>query len=159
TGPAGPTGATGLTGPTGATGPAGATGPTGPTGATGPAGPTGATGPAGPTGPTGPAGPVGFGGLGLNYIVALQGTFPSPNGGGVDNTFIGEVKLFAGNFAPTGFAFARGQLLPLIQNTALFSILGTTYGGDGRTTFALPDLRGRTPVGAGGSVNLGQRLP
>lgn len=63
--------------------------------------------------------------------------------------FIGEVKLFAGNFAPRGWAFCEGQLLPISQNTALFSILGTTYGGDGRTTFALPDLRGRTPVGPG----------
>lgn len=61
--------------------------------------------------------------------------------------FIGEVKLFAGNFAPRGWAFCDGQLLPISQNTALFSILGTTYGGDGRTTFALPDLRGRAPIG------------
>ncbi|NJS11559.1 MAG: hypothetical protein HC789_14895 [Microcoleus sp. CSU_2_2] len=97
--------------------------------------------------------------MGLNYIIALQGTFPSPNEGGVDNTFIGEVKLFAGNFAPRGFAFAAGQPLSITQNTALFAVIGTTYGGDGRINFALPDLRGRTPVGTGGSVNLGQRLP
>lgn len=62
---------------------------------------------------------------------------------------IGTIKLFAGNFAPHGYAFCHGQLLPINQNQALFSILGTTYGGDGRTTFALPDLRGRVPVGAG----------
>lgn len=62
---------------------------------------------------------------------------------------IGEVKLFAGNFAPRGWALCQGQLLPISQNTALFSILGTMYGGDGRTTFALPDLRDRVPVGAG----------
>ncbi len=61
--------------------------------------------------------------------------------------FIGEVKLFAGNFAPRDWAFCDGQLLPIAQNTALFSILGTTYGGDGRTTFGLPDLRGRVAVG------------
>lgn len=61
--------------------------------------------------------------------------------------FIGEVKLFAGNFAPRGWMFCDGQLLPIAQNSALFSILGTTYGGDGRTTFALPDLRGRVPLG------------
>jgi microcystin-dependent protein len=61
--------------------------------------------------------------------------------------FIGEVKMFAGNFAPRGWAFCDGQLLSISSNTALFSILGTTYGGDGRTTFALPDLRGRTAVG------------
>ena len=59
---------------------------------------------------------------------------------------IGEIKMFAGDFAPRGWAFCDGQLLPISQNTALFSILGTTYGGDGRTTFALPDLRGRVPV-------------
>lgn len=60
---------------------------------------------------------------------------------------IGEVKFFAGNFAPRNWAFARGQLLPIAQNQALFSILGTQYGGDGRTTFALPDLSGRSAVG------------
>lgn len=61
--------------------------------------------------------------------------------------FLGEVKMFAGNFAPRGWAFCDGQLLPISQNQALFSLLGTTYGGDGRTTFALPDLRGRAPIG------------
>jgi microcystin-dependent protein len=65
--------------------------------------------------------------------------------------FIGQITLFAGNFAPRGWAFCDGQLLAISQNTALFSILGTTYGGDGRTTFALPDLRGRAPVHAGSS--------
>lgn len=63
--------------------------------------------------------------------------------------FIGIIKLFAGNFAPRGWAFCQGQLLPISQNTALFSLLGTTYGGNGQTTFALPDLRGRVPVGFG----------
>lgn len=62
---------------------------------------------------------------------------------------IGEIKMFGGNFAPRNWALCDGQLLPISQNTALFSILGTTYGGDGRTTFALPDLRGRTPVHPG----------
>jgi microcystin-dependent protein len=57
--------------------------------------------------------------------------------------------MFAGNFAPRGWAFCEGQLLPISQNAALFSILGTTYGEDGRTTFALPDLRGRVPIHAG----------
>lgn len=61
--------------------------------------------------------------------------------------FLGEIKLFAGNFAPRSWAYCDGQLLPISQYSALFSILGTTYGGDGRTTFALPDLRGRVPVG------------
>ena len=63
--------------------------------------------------------------------------------------FIGEIKLFAGNFAPRGWALCDGQLLPISSNSALFSILGTTYGGDGRTTFALPELRGRVPVHPG----------
>jgi microcystin-dependent protein len=62
------------------------------------------------------------------------------------NPFIGQITLFAGNFAPRAFAFCDGQLMAISQNTALFSILGTTYGGDGRTTFALPDLRGRVSV-------------
>ena len=65
------------------------------------------------------------------------------------NPFIGAVVMFAGNFAPRGWALCDGQLLPINQNQALFSILGTTYGGDGRTTFGLPDLRGRVPLHAG----------
>jgi microcystin-dependent protein len=63
------------------------------------------------------------------------------------NPFIGEIKMFAGNFAPRTWAFCDGQLLAISQNSALFSILGTTYGGDGRTTFGLPDLRGRAAIG------------
>ena len=62
---------------------------------------------------------------------------------------IGEIRMFAGNFAPRGWAFCNGQLLSIANNQALFAILGTTYGGDGRTTFALPDLRGRVPVQPG----------
>jgi len=71
--------------------------------------------------------------------------------------FIGEVRMFAGNFAPRGWALCDGQLLPIAQNTALFSILGTTYGGDGRTNFALPDLRGRVPVHAGQGPGLSNK--
>ncbi len=67
-------------------------------------------------------------------------------GAGGAQLFIGEVILFAGNFAPRGWALAHGQLLSISQNTALFAILGTTYGGDGRTSFALPDMRGLEPV-------------
>lgn len=63
--------------------------------------------------------------------------------------FIAEIIMFAGNFAPRGWAFCQGQILSIAQNTALFSLLGTTYGGNGQTTFALPDLRGRVPVGTG----------
>ena len=63
--------------------------------------------------------------------------------------FLGQITRFAGNFAPRGWAFCDGQLLSINANQALFSLLGTTYGGDGRTTFALPDLRGRVPVHPG----------
>jgi len=75
--------------------------------------------------------------------------------------FIAEIILFAGNFAPRGWAFCNGQLLSIAEHSALFSILGTTYGGDGRSTFALPDLRGRTPIHSGrgpglSAHNLGQ---
>ncbi len=70
--------------------------------------------------------------------------------------FIGEIMLFAGNFPPQGYAFCDGQLLSIAQNTALFSILGTTYGGNGQTTFGLPDLRGRVPLHVGGSAGPGQ---
>tara|TARA_R110002073_G_scaffold233329_2_gene394524 strand:+ start:11858 stop:12439 length:582 start_codon:yes stop_codon:yes gene_type:complete len=60
--------------------------------------------------------------------------------------YLGEIRMFAGNFAPRGWTLCLGQNLPINQNQALFSLLGTTYGGDGRTTFALPDLRGRVPI-------------
>lgn len=67
---------------------------------------------------------------------------------------IGEIIMFGGNFAPRGWAFCEGQLLAINSNTALFSILGTTYGGDGRTTFGLPDLRGRVPIQQGNGPGL-----
>jgi len=73
-------------------------------------------------------------------------------------TFLGEIRMFAGNFAPKGWAFCQGQLLLIAQNQALFALLGTTYGGDGRTTFALPDLRGRVPVGFGQGPGLSNRV-
>ena len=63
--------------------------------------------------------------------------------------FLGEIRIFGGTFAPRGWALCNGQLLPINQNQVLFSLLGTTYGGDGRTTFALPDLRGRAPAHQG----------
>jgi microcystin-dependent protein len=69
--------------------------------------------------------------------------------------FMGEIKLIAWNFAPKGWSFCDGQFLPINQNQALFSLLGTSYGGDGRTTFALPDLRGRTPIHMGGGHLIG----
>ncbi|RED23663.1 microcystin-dependent protein [Flavobacterium cutihirudinis] len=70
-----------------------------------------------------------------------------------DVPILGQITIFAGNFAPRGWALCNGQLLSIQQNTALFSILGTTYGGDGRTTFGLPDLRNRVPVGQGVAQN------
>ena len=71
--------------------------------------------------------------------------------------FLGEVRIMSFNFAPKGWAMANGQLLPINQNQALFSILGTTYGGDGRVNFALPDVRSRAPVHVGQGITLGQR--
>ena len=71
--------------------------------------------------------------------------------------FVGEIRMFAGNFAPRGWAFCDGQLLAVSQNDALFSLLGTIYGGDGRTTFGLPDLRGRIPLHAGSGPGLSPR--
>lgn len=71
--------------------------------------------------------------------------------------FLGEIRMFAGNFAPRGYAFCDGQLLAVSQNDALFSLLGTIYGGDGRTTFALPDLRGRVPLHKGQGPGLMNR--
>src|SRR6476660_7370238 len=72
--------------------------------------------------------------------------------------FLAEVILFAGNFAPRGYAFCQGQILSIAQNTALFSLLGTTFGGNGQTTFALPDLRGRVPMGQGQGPGLTDRV-
>jgi microcystin-dependent protein len=71
--------------------------------------------------------------------------------------FIAEIKIFAGNFAPRGYAFCNGALLPISQNTALFSVIGTAYGGDGRTTTALPNLQGRTPMHKGQGPGLSSR--
>ena len=64
----------------------------------------------------------------------------------MSDPFVAEIRIFAGNFAPTGWAMCNGQLIPISQNTALFSLLGTMYGGDGKSTFALPDLEGRAPM-------------
>lgn len=71
--------------------------------------------------------------------------------------FLSEIRLMSFNFAPRGWALCNGQLLPINQNQALFSLLGTTYGGDGRVNFALPDLRGRTPLHVGAGFTLGER--
>ncbi|MDB6071450.1 MAG: Tail Collar domain protein, partial [Verrucomicrobiales bacterium] len=73
----------------------------------------------------------------------------------MSSPLLAEIKMFGGNFAPRGYAFCDGSILSIAQNTALFSLLGTTYGGNGQTTFALPDLRGRVPVHAGASTGPG----
>jgi microcystin-dependent protein len=84
--------------------------------------------------------------LALNYCIATQGVFPSRSG---IEPFVGEIALFAFNFAPRGWAMCNGQLMAIGQNQALFSLLGTMYGGNGTVTFALPDLRGRAAIHVG----------
>src|SRR5436189_5929310 len=70
--------------------------------------------------------------------------------------YVGEIRIFAGNFAPAGWAFCDGQLLPISENETLFNLIGTTYGGDGQSTFALPDLRGRIPLHQGNGFTLAE---
>jgi microcystin-dependent protein len=74
--------------------------------------------------------------------------------------YVGEIRMFAGNFAPAGWMFCSGQLLPISENETLFNLIGTTYGGDGQSTFGLPDLQGRVPIhqgtGGGGTYTLAQ---
>ena len=70
--------------------------------------------------------------------------------------YIGEIKMFTGNFAPVGWAFCEGQLLPIHEYETLFNLIGTTYGGDGESTFALPDLRGRIPIHQGSGTIFGE---
>src|SRR5471032_3250710 len=145
TGPAGPIGLTGAAGAQGAAGPAGPIGLTGAAGAQGAAGPAGVAGPTGPTGATGPAGPAGPPGppgppdtrFGTNTNTGLAANGVTCN--------IGEIKLSAGT-AAVGIP-ANGQLLAISDNFILFQLLGTQYGGDGVTTFALPDLRSAAPNG------------
>jgi microcystin-dependent protein len=175
----------GVAGPVGPQGPQGPAGPQGPEGPQGPAGPQGPEGPQGPPGEPGTSVPDGTAGgqvltwsganwiaaapapgtytepqnnmqpsLAVNYIIALQGIYPSRD---QSEPFLGEISMFGGNFAPRGWAFCNGQLLPISANTALFSLLGTIYGGDGRTTFALPDLRGRSPIHFGTGPGLSPR--
>lgn len=95
--------------------------------------------------------------LALSGASACFAAMGVTTGASAQECFIGEVRMFAGNFAPRNWAFTDGQLLAISSNTALFSILGTTYGGDGRTTFALPDLRGRVSVHPGTGPGLTPR--
>ena len=75
----------------------------------------------------------------------------------MSSPFIGEIRMFAGNFAPVGWAFCNGALMDIAQNDALFNLIGTTYGGDGQTTFALPDLQSRIPIHVGPGFALAQQ--
>src|SRR5262247_2314176 len=70
--------------------------------------------------------------------------------------YVGEIRMFAGNFAPAGWMFCEGQLLPISENETLFQLIGTTYGGDGESTFALPDLQGRVPIHFGNGFSLAE---
>ena len=95
-------------------------------------------------------------------VAVLSAAIPTTVQACSSEPMLGTMCVFAGNFAPRGFALAQGQLLSIAQNTALFSLLGTTYGGDGRTTFGLPDTRGRALIGEGqgpglSDIRLGQR--
>jgi microcystin-dependent protein len=92
---------------------------------------------------------IGAGVLALAGRPALPGGDQARAATAAAEPYVGEIMMFAGNFAPQGWAFCDGQLLSIAQNTALFSLLGTYYGGDGQTTFALPDLRGRLPMHTG----------
>jgi len=92
--------------------------------------------------------------LGLACVIALQGVYPSRS---ALTPFVGEIGYVGFNFAHRGWAYCDGQLLPISTNTALFSLLGTTFGGDGRTTFGLPDMRGRAPVHVGSGTGPGLR--
>jgi microcystin-dependent protein len=91
--------------------------------------------------------------LAANYVIALQGIFPSQND--ATEPFVGEIYLMGCNFAPQGFALCNGSLLQISQFSTVFALIGTTYGGDGQVTFALPDLRGRVPIhqGNNGTTN------
>ena len=110
----------------------------------------------------------------VNFVIALDGDLPLAQLGcgrtcrwrhsagtkekTMSDPFIAEIRMFGGNFAPRGWAFCNGQLLSIAQNTALFSLLGTTYGGNGQTTFGLPDLQGRSPMHQGQGPGLTPRV-
>jgi microcystin-dependent protein len=74
----------------------------------------------------------------------------------VAQPYVGEIRMFAGNFAPIGWMFCEGQLVPISENATLFNLIGTTYGGDGQSTFAMPDLRGRVPIHMGNGFVLAE---
>ena len=92
----------------------------------------------------------GHGGLAFNYIICVIGLYPSAGSGTNEGPFLGDIRMFSGNFAPNGWKLCNGEHLSKTSNAALYSIVGDTFGSTG-TTFALPDLRGLVPVGAGTS--------
>ena len=94
---------------------------------------------------------------GIGLLAPRESAAEPTNASELTEGFIGEIRMFGGNFAPRSWALCDGQLLPISQNSALFSILGTTYGGDGRTTFGLPDLRGRMAMHPGRGPGLTAR--
>ncbi|MGO4270833.1 phage tail protein [Paenibacillus sp. TAF58] len=94
--------------------------------------------------------------LTINYIISLFGIYPSQGGDGTE-PYLSEIRWIAFNFVPGGNALCNGQLLPINQNQALFSLLGTTYGGDGRVNFALPNLQGKVPIHVGNGHTLGEK--
>ncbi|HEV2295603.1 MAG TPA: tail fiber protein [Tepidisphaeraceae bacterium] len=95
--------------------------------------------------------------LTLNYIVATEGIFPTSSTA-LNDIFLGEIRLLAGNQIPPGWELAHGQMLSIASNPQLFTLLGVTYGGDGEVTFALPDLRGHTAIGMGEGTGLSERV-
>jgi hypothetical protein len=173
-GPAGPQGSAGLVGAMGPTGAAGAAGPTGPTGlqgspgstgSAGSMGPTGATGPAGPVGPTGATGPQGPAAVipaNLTAISNRLGTsgYASEDANSSVACMIGDIVLSVASYGNGGsYTPADGRILPIQVYTAAFSILRTTFGGDGQSTFALPDLRPFAPAGLQYSICLNGAFP
>ena len=96
--------------------------------------------------------------LALNFTQRTVGTFPSRSGASSGNEMLGQVGITAKSFLASDEVLADGELLPISQNTALFSLLGTIYGGDGRSTFALPDFRGRSAIGEGAGADLTPRV-
>ncbi len=147
-GVAGATGATGNNGTNGTNGLAGATGATGNNGTNGTnglAGATGSTGSTGLTGATGAAGPVNT--VSVKYCIVYQGIYSTSSSSSGGSFFLGQIIPFAGTFIPADMLQCNGQLLQISQYTALYSILGTTYGGNGTTNFALPNLNGKTLIG------------
>ena len=93
----------------------------------------------------------------IKFVFLFFAVISLPANAAAVEPYVGEIRMFAGNFAPQGWAYCDGQLLAVSQNDALFSLLGTIYGGDGRTTFGLPDLRGRVPIHQGTGPGLTPR--